>query len=70
MAAFQTSGEIAQTWGVAAGYGVTGSPSPSYFDPLAVDSANVKNPSNTAWYGWAMLGLAAIAAFAALKGRK
>lgn len=68
MAAFQTSGEIAQTWGVAAGYGET--PAGDYFDPLAVDSVGEKNPNNTAWYGWAMLGLAAIAAFAALRGRK
>ena len=65
MAAFQTSGEIAKTWGVAVGYGDP--PAGNYFDPLTIDSATVSNPSNTAWYGWAMLGLAAIAAFAAIK---
>lgn len=65
MAAFQTSGEIAKTWGVAVGYGDT--PAGNYFDPLAADSAGTKNPSNTSWYGWAMLGLAAIAALAAIK---
>lgn len=68
MAAFQTSGEIAKTWGVAVGYGDT--PAGNYFDPLAVDSVLASNPSNTVWYGWAMLGLAAIAAFAAIKGIK
>lgn len=59
------AGAVSDTWGVPAGE------TRSYMtDQKVYPTATATNPASQAWYGWAMLGLAAIAALAALKGRK
>ena len=59
------AGAVADTWGVPAGE------TRSYLAAQTVYPTDASgNPANKSWYGWAMLGLAAIAALAAMKGRK
>ena len=59
------AGEVSVTWVVPAGE------NRSYMtDQKVYPTGATDNPASKAWYGWAMLGLAAIAALAVLKGRK
>ena len=60
------AGSVSDTWGVAPGE------TRSYMTTQTVyptRTSGDSNPSNKSWYGWAMLGLAAITALVALKGR-
>lgn len=58
------AGSVSDTWGVAPGE------ARSYMTAQTVSPTQPpgdSNPTSKSWYGWAMLGLAAVAAMAALK---